>query len=342
MLKGGVFGFGGVGQGMTRTINNSKEWNSDFSIAAVCNRGKAKRDLAEQKYGLKAYETVDGLIDQGIDFMLIVSTSHAHRDAALKCAEAGIPYLIEKPIALTVEHGREIVESAEKAGLITGVNYSMRYNPLYMKMKQMTDSGEIGDLLALWAAVGRGYGLYTNGRLHRAVAEPEESGGWIVHHMCHIVDFACWIGGEIEQVYAAVQSTAPAELESEEIIFATLNFKSGAIGSLRDQSGILREHRAGLAGTNGALMEHWTATSSRNVKPLLVFSRESDPQYHAPHIIDPSESFKPEGGLQHFLTCLKKRKQTDVPVRDALYSLRVCHALRKSAYSGTPAAVDDM
>ena len=342
MLKGGVFGFGGVGQGMTRTINESDELKDDFRIVAVCNRGKPKRDLAEEKYGLKAYEKVDQLVDHGIDFMLNVSTSHAHKEAALKCVEAGIPYLIEKPIALTVEDGQEIVDATLEAGLINGVNYSMRYSPIYKKIKQMVDEGVIGDVLALWAVVGRGYGLYRNGRRHRAIAEPEESGGWIVHHMCHVVDFACWIGGEVESAYAAVQSTVPEDLQSEEIIFSTLKFKSGAVGSLRDQVGILRESGAGVIGTEGALMEHFTAPSSKNVKALLIHSKESDQQYHAPSMIDPTESFVPEDGLHHFLTCLKEGKQTNVPIEEGLYSLRVCHALRKSAYSGQPVNVDDM
>ena len=340
MLKGGVFGFGHVGQGMTSYINNNPAYKDQFRIVAVCNRGKEKRDLAENEFGLAAYPTVDELIDHGIDFMLNVSTSHAHKDAAVKCADAGIHYLIEKPIALTEEDAREIVESTEKAGLINGVNYSMRYNPLYRKLKELVDAGELGELLSIWATIGRGFGFYGSGSRHRAICEPEESGGWIIHHMCHIVDFVIWVAGEIREVYTAVQSTAPAELQSEEIVTSTLKFKNGAVGHLSDQIGKLRNQGCGVIGTKASVTEHFTATSSKNVKPLLQLSRETDREYHPPHIIDPMDSVEEESGLKHFLNCLQENKPTRVPVSEAWYSLKVCHAMRTSAYEDRPVSLD--
>jgi predicted dehydrogenase len=57
-------------------------------------------------------------------------------------------------------------------------------------------------------------------------------------------------------------------------------------------------------------------------------------QWSTPHIIDPEEDFAPELGLAHFLRCLKEGKQTKVPVREALYSLEVCNAMRTSAKEG--------
>ena len=334
MLKGGVFGFGGVGQEMTRQINIYKWHGEDVRIVAVANRGAEKRELAKKDYNLAAYESVDELIGHGIDFMLNVSTSHAHHDAAVKCAKAGIPYLIEKPIALTLEHAREIAETAAKAGIINGVNYSMRYIPAYIKMKQMVDSGQMGTVLAVWAATHRGHGWYMNGKRHRAIVEPQESGGWIIHHACHIVDFVIWLAGEVEEVYALTRSTAPAELDSEELIFSTIKFKNGAIGTLADQIGALRDHSAGVIGTKGGVSE-----MNDGVKKLLRLCLESDREWRAPHVIDPEEDVKKEDGLAHFLRCLREGKQTNVPVSEAFYSLKVCHAMRQSAKEKRPVRI---
>jgi predicted dehydrogenase len=334
MLKGGVFGFGGVGQGMTRQININKWHGEDTRIVAVCNRGKAKRDLAEQQYGLAAYESVDDLIAHGLDFMLIVSNTASHYEAAVKCAEAGIPYLIEKPITLTLEHAEDLVAKTEKAGLINGVNYSMRYRPHYLKMKQMAESGELGDILSVWARTFRGHGFYTTGHRHRAIVEPEESGGWLVHHMCHIVDFAIWIAGEVDEVYCLTQTTAPPEMDSEEIIVSTVKFKNGAIGTLFDQIGSLRDHSAGVFGTKGGLSEMLDG-----VKPLLKLDWETDIEFRPPHVIDPTADIKVEDGLAHFIRCLKEGRQTNVPVSEACYSLKVCFAMKESAKTGKPVKV---
>jgi predicted dehydrogenase len=335
MLKGGVFGFGGVGQHMTRRINQSKEYGGDFRIVAICNRGKEKRDLAEKEYGLKAYEKLDDLIAHGLDFMLILSTSHVHREAAVKCAEAGIPFLIEKPIALTVEDAWDIVNATEKAGVINGVNYSMRYNPTYIKMKDMVDKGELGRVMSIWARSFRGHGFYEAGKRHRAVVEPEESGGWIVHHMCHIVDFVIWLGGEIDEVYTITQTTAPPELDSEELVYSTVKFKSGAIGMVSDVTGYPSDHSAGVSGTKGGVTEYLNGP-----KPLIKLYWETDREFGPPHIIDPQDSVKREDGLSQFLRCLKEGKPTNVPVREAWYSLKVCHAMRRSAHEGKPVKID--
>ena len=333
-LRGGVFGFGGVGQGMTNQINRLGWHGKDVRIVAACNRGQEKRDLAQKEYGLAAVDNVDALIRHGIDFMLIVSTSSAHREAAVKCARAGIPYLIEKPIALTVEDARDIVEETERAGVINAVNYSMRYRPVYLKMKEMAGSGQLGEILSVWASVSRGHGWYSSGRRHRAIVEPGESGGWIVHHMCHIVDFAIWVAGAVEEVYALTRTTAPASLDSEEIIFATLSFRNGAIGTLWDQIGMLRDHTAGITGTRGGVAEMLDG-----VKPLLKVSYETDIEFRPPHIMDPEDGIKAEEGLGHFLRCLREGRQTNVPVREALYSLTVCHAIRQSAREHRPVKV---
>jgi len=337
MLKGGIFGFGGVGQSMTRRINLDKRFGDDFEIVAVCNRGKEKRDLAEQKYNLAAYDNIDDLIAHGLDFMLIVSTSHVHRDAAVKCAEAGIPYLIEKPIALTLSDAKDITESAQKAGIINGVNYSMRYRPLYIKMKDMVQKGELGDVLSIWARSFRGHGFYMNGKRHRAVAEPEESGGWIVHHMCHIVDFVIWVAGEVDEVYTITKSTAPKKLDSEEIVYSTLKFRNGAVGMVSDITGYPRDHSAGVVGTKGGVTE-----TLGGPKPLISLFWETDREFGPPHIVDPEESVKSDSGLDQFLRCLKEGKQTNVPVDEAYYSLRVCHAMRISAHEGKPVAVSEV
>ncbi len=335
MLKGGVFGFGDVGQHMTSRINRRNEFGDDVRIVAVANRGKPKRDIAEQQFGLTAYEKIDELLDHGLDFLLNVSTSHVHHETAIKCAQAGVPYLIEKPIALTVEDAQDIVEQTEKAGLINGVNYSMRYKPVFIKMKQMADEGLLGDVLGIWARTCRGHGWYANGRHHRAIAEPHESGGWIVHHMCHIIDWAIWIAGEVDEVYALTQSTCPPELDSPEAIFSTIKFKNGAIGTLTDQVGALRDHSAGILGTKASVSE-----MANCLKPLVKYCKESDPQWTAPHVIDPMETASNEDGLAHFIRCLIEGVETKVPVREAWYSLRVAHAMKRSAKEGRPIKID--
>ena len=135
MLKGGVFGFGHVGQTMTRRINKEDRCGDDVRIVAACNRGKAKRDIAEKEYNLAAYETIDDLISHGLDFILLVSNSQAHHDSAVKCARAGIPFLIEKPLGTDAAQCREFIELLGQTRAKCMVGYCFRFNPTVLRAR---------------------------------------------------------------------------------------------------------------------------------------------------------------------------------------------------------------
>jgi predicted dehydrogenase len=153
--------------------------------------------------------------------------------------------------------------------------------------------------------------------------------------MCHIVDFVIWLGGEIDEVYTITQTTAPPELDSEELVYSTVKFKSGAIGMVSDVTGYPSDHSAGVSGTKGGVTEYLNGP-----KPLIKLYWETDREFGPPHIIDPQDSVKREDGLSQFLRCLKEGKPTNVPVREAWYSLKVCHAMRRSAHEGKPVKID--
>ena len=139
----------------------------------------------------------------------------------------------------------------------------------------------------------------------------------------------------MEEVYTLTRSTAPTELDSEEIIFSTMKFKNGAIGTVADQVGALRDHSAGVIGTKGGMSEVFGG-----VKPLVRLCLESDREWRPPHIVDPEETVEREDGLKHFLRHLKEGTQTEVPVSEAGYSLKVCFAMRQSAHEGVPVRVE--
>jgi predicted dehydrogenase len=63
-------------------------------------------------------------------------------------------------------------------------------------------------------------------------------------------------------------------------------------------------------------------------------------QWSIPEIIDPDGGVKLESGLAHFIRCIKEGHPTKVPVREALYSLEVCNAIRRSAKERRPIRMD--
>jgi len=207
VLRGGVFGFGGMGQTFTANINIDKWYGDDFQVVAACNRGAARREEAEARFGLKAFSDPVDVIREGIDFGLVASTTAAHCEHVCLLAEAGIPIFCEKPIALDLDEGQRMVDAVSRAGVPSVVNFTRRLDSCNLKIKQMIERGEFGRLMSYSSFSARAHGFYSEGARHRAVVEPEESGGWTIHHCCHQTDLACSLMGEVDAVSVVSLST---------------------------------------------------------------------------------------------------------------------------------------
>jgi predicted dehydrogenase len=328
MLQGGVIGFGNMGQKLTRYINESERL--DARIVAVCNRGKPKLDVARNEFGLWATHDPDDLLSRNLDFVLILSTSYAHASQVVKASEAGCHIFCEKPIALSLEDADHMIEASEKADVVTVVNYIMRYNEGYIKIKELIDRGELGEVLSVTHSKMRCYGLYAAGARHRAIVEPEESGGWIVHHACHDIDFLYWLLGPIRTVYALTQSTVPHK-RSEEVVLGMVVFENGAIGSIGDSVCGIRDHYTRIIGSKASL-----AMTGENEQTVFRLHREGVAK---PELLPFRDAKRPGGGLDHFFECIRQDRRSPNSLRSARHSLAAALAMKESARTGKPVTV---
>ncbi|MBN1868859.1 Gfo/Idh/MocA family oxidoreductase [Candidatus Sumerlaeota bacterium] len=323
VLRGGVIGFGGTGQKMTEFINE----RGDAKIVAACNRGADKLAIAREKFGLRTTHDAEELCNwDDIDFVLVVSTSYAHKDQVIAAAKAGKHVFCEKPIALTLEDADAMIAEVEKAGVINVVNYSIRYIDAYIKIKQMHEEGKFGDILSIWTYRTRGWGLHGAGaEPHRAIVEPEESGGWTVHHACHDLDFIYWVNGPIKSVYGQQRSTV-TEKESEEVVMALVTFENGAMGWVGDSVCQMRDHYTGVIGTRGQVV-----LTGEHDHTHMRYRAEGEKQ---DTIIPARDRKRPGGGLDHFIESIQKGAQSPISIRDARHSLACALSVQQSARTG--------
>lgn len=334
ILRGGVFGFGGMGQQFTRNINYDKWYGEEFRIVGACNRGEANRKIARETFGLPAFADPRELVKEGLDFALVASTTAAHCEHVCLLAGAGIPVFCEKPIALNLEEGRRMVDAVARAGIPTVVNFGRRLDPCNLKIKAMIDAGEFGRLMAYSSFIARAHGFYAEGARHRAVIDPAESGGWIVHHACHQVDLACWLMGPVRAVSCTTRTTvegietAPG-LPSEEVVAGRLMFAGDAIGIVFDCVGGVHDSHLAVIGTRCAV-----GIAKADGASVLKCKRFGDPEWEAPRVIDPRQDFPREDNLHHFLKVVRDHVPSRVTIADALYALQVTFAMRESARRG--------
>jgi predicted dehydrogenase len=328
-LRVGIAGFGNMGQQFAQYLRACRA--DDVEIVGVSNRGPANRAVAERSFGLRATADIEELLAWGPDALLVASTTVAHAEQTVAAARRGVHVFCEKPIALTIEDADRMIRAATAGGIITGVNYSMRFIDAYLKIREMVRSGQLGTILSVTHIMTRDFGLYSAGARHRAVTEPEESGGWTVHHACHDLDFLYWINGEMTTACGVTATTVPGP-GSEEVVHGLLTFAGGGVGTIGDSVCGIREHFTLVIGSAASVV-----LTGEKEQTLLRLKREGADRET---LIPATDAKRKGGGLDDFVDCVRAGRRSLNDLRSARHSLAAALALRASAGSGRPEPID--
>src|SRR5258705_10414200 len=141
-MRVGVIGAGVMGTNHARVLGGLP----NITMVGIVDPLPEHRAAAVEHAHCRAFETLDQLIAEGIDAVTIAAPTHLHHEIALACIARGIHVLVEKPIASSVQEGRDIVEAARRAGMTLMVGHVERFNPAVAAIKQAI-SGE--DILSI-------------------------------------------------------------------------------------------------------------------------------------------------------------------------------------------------
>lgn len=100
-------------------------------------------------HGEPVTSDLNHFLDHQFDYCVVSSPTHTHKDMALKLAALGVPVLIEKPLALSVEEALEISEAFEILGLLGAVGHIERYNPAIIALREKLESGLLGKVFQI-------------------------------------------------------------------------------------------------------------------------------------------------------------------------------------------------
>src|ERR1700716_3554376 len=141
-LRVGVVGAGVMGSNHARVLAGLP----DTTLVGVVDPLPAHRARATELTGCRTFASLDELVAEGIDAVTIAAPTHLHHEIALACIAREIHVLVEKPIASSVEEGRDIVDAARRAGVTLMVGHVERFNPAVAAIKAAI-SGE--DILSI-------------------------------------------------------------------------------------------------------------------------------------------------------------------------------------------------
>ncbi len=138
-LRVGVVGVGVMGSNHARVFAGLP----GVQLVAVADPDRKQADFVARTLGCAAVADVEQLLDLGVDAVTIAAPTHLHRDIALTCIARGVHVLVEKPIASTVEEGREIIAAARRAGVTLMVGHVERFNPAVEAIKEAIRNEDI-------------------------------------------------------------------------------------------------------------------------------------------------------------------------------------------------------
>jgi predicted dehydrogenase len=143
-VRVGVIGYGYWGPNLVRNLYET----NDVEVTWCCDVRPERRALVKKRYPeIRVTEKVTDLFkDQKLNAVVIATPVALHHPLAKQALQNGKSVLVEKPMTRSVAEGEELVELAERNGLVLMVDHTFIYTGAVRKTKEMIDAGELGEL----------------------------------------------------------------------------------------------------------------------------------------------------------------------------------------------------
>jgi myo-inositol 2-dehydrogenase/D-chiro-inositol 1-dehydrogenase len=223
MVNIGFIGCGGNARGHMGSISKME----DAKIVAVCDIKEEQANSAAKQFGAEAYTDHKKMLERkDLNGIYISIPVFAHGAPELDTIKRGLPFLVEKPVAISMEKALEIHEAVEKSKTITCVGYQLRYAGATDLAKEVLKDKTINMVVAkYWCGTGIG-------DPNIWLRQMNKSGGQIVEQATHTIDMMRYLAGEVTEVFALQENRVLKQTDCPDVNCLCVKFKSGAIGSV--------------------------------------------------------------------------------------------------------------
>jgi myo-inositol 2-dehydrogenase / D-chiro-inositol 1-dehydrogenase len=249
-VRAGLVGAGAVGTRHARVLAGF----DDVELVGICDREQAAADRLAAELGVPSVAGLAGLLRAGPDAVWLCVPPFAHGEPELALVRAGLPFFVEKPLAVDVDVARRIAAAVAAAGLPTATGYHWRHLDTVEQGRRALDGKQVRLVDARW---------WGTTPLAAWWGRRDLSGGQIVEQATHVLDLARVLAGEVTEVLGCAARSSHQERDVPDATAAVLRFESGAVGTVTTSCVLPQPTAAGLDVVADGLSMHLTETSLR-------------------------------------------------------------------------------
>ncbi|MBN1401262.1 MAG: Gfo/Idh/MocA family oxidoreductase [Anaerolineae bacterium] len=321
----------------------------DVEIAAICDVAPGKAAEAAAQFGIaRAYDGyADMLAQETLDAVSVCTPNYAHCEATLAALAAGCHVLCEKPIAMNLAEGRQMVTAARAAGKVLQIGLHQRFEPETQVLKRFIDVGELGSIYYGEATALRRRGIPSWGVFTQKALQ---GGGALIDIGVHSLDRTLWLMGNprpltvLGATYDALGKTGDggvasrwgawdaAKFDVDDMGVALVRFDNGATLVLRATWAAHIENNLAETRILGTL-------GGATLSPLKVYR-----DVHQT-MVDITPAWLPEvrahtAEITHFIACVRGQAECLVVPEQVLDVQAVLDAIYESAKTGHEVRLD--
>lgn len=329
MINVGIVGTGLMGE------YHARAWAQTAArLVGMTSLDPARDQQLCAQYGGQPFASLAELLD-AVDVIDICTPTHLHHPMVLQAAQAGKHIVCEKPLGRTAQQVDEMVTACRQAGVKLLVAQVVRFFPEYAQAQQISASGALGRIgVVRLKRVSSGPSWGDNW-----FADFAKSGGMILDLMVHDFDYARWVAGEVESVYAqSVRGRSPDA--PTDYALAILRHTSGALSHVEGGWAYpppLFRTALEIAGELG-LIEH--PAESSNPLSIRLKDAATGPAMSVPRSPLLEDPYVTE--IKHFYQVLAHDAPSRVAPEDGAAAVKIALAAMESVRTGRRVALEEV
>jgi predicted dehydrogenase len=256
------------------------------------------------------------------DVAIVASPSSEHVRHARMALDAGVPVLVEKPLALDARSAVELQSMSEAAGVPLGVAMNLRFHPAVLELRALLPRVGTVRRAAVWCGTWLP-GWRPGVDYRRTYSAQRALGGGVLLDAIHELDYLTWLLGPARSVRATLAKISELELDVEDVALLTLEMSAGALATVSLDYLDHAYHRGcRLVGDSGTLAWDWSA------ERVTLWTAEGE-RLDVAAPADAAATYARE--LHAFIAAVRDGTAPPVGAGEAVRTLAIVDAARKSA-----------